>query len=220
MSLTSLAQSFDTEGNVHGFFFFFQSLLKRLLAKSIRTTLQIKTVVLNVHFMRKCWRSHPKTTPSRFDFLALFSCDGTFRLSCPISTLWLELQTSSERQRRHGYSTRCRVSRLQVCGTGNKNGRSLSGSILGTFSLSRANGVVHGGGASTAGCTLGGKTFRERGDWGGLRGGLMDRSHLRGSAELALGGGVNGTAERSPSSGVPRKHGARVCLVTPICLSR
>lgn len=69
-----------------------------------------------------------------------------------------------------------RVSRLQVSGTGNNSGRSLSGSIVGTVILSQANGVVHHGGASTVACTLGGNTLQE-GDWGGLRDRLMDRSH-------------------------------------------
>lgn len=63
-----------------------------------------------------------------------------------------------------------------------------------TFILSHANGVVHHGGASTSGCSLGGNTLRVR-----FEGQTDGQEPLSGSAEPAPGGGVRGAAGRSAS---------------------
>lgn len=96
------------------FFFVLPVIIEMSACEIHQNNVAKKTIVLNVHFMRKCRRSHPKTTPSRFYFLALFSCDGTFCLCCLISTLWLQLQTSSEHQTQHGYSERVRFVEREI----------------------------------------------------------------------------------------------------------
>lgn len=58
----------------------------------------------------------------------------------------------------------------EVCGKGNNSGRSLSGSILGTFILSRANGVVRDGGEHRPRAAPSEETLFARGATGEVRG--------------------------------------------------
>lgn len=198
------------------FFFVLPVIIEMSACEIHQNNVAKKTIVLNVHFMRKCRRSHPKTTPSRFYFVALFSCDGTFCLSCLISTLWLQLQTSSEHQRQHGYSERVRFVEREITAGGACQGQFSARSFCHEQMESSTT-----GGSIDRGLHPRRKHSLREGRPGRFEGQIDGQEPWRGSAELALGGGVNGTAERSPSSGVPpRKHGARVCVVTPICLSR
>lgn len=72
-------------------------------------------------------------------------------------------------------------------GRGNNSGRSLSGSILGTFILSRANGVVHdGGGGIDRWLHPRRKHSLREGLLGRFEGQVDGQEPLRGSAELAL----------------------------------